>query len=122
MVDGKRYTASCVIKNNRVYADFDGVLFDLTVPSADMDVAGGADSTVGVKDEIFAPMAGKVVKILVAVGQEVKAKQPMVIVKAMKMANQVNCAADGKVKKMNFKDGDQVDIETPIIELELSVE
>ncbi len=121
-VDGKKYSACCVIKGNKVFADVDGVLFDMTVPSEDADVSGGADSSVGVKDKIFAPMPGKVVKILVAEGQEVKAKQPMVIVEAMKMENQVNAAADGKVKKINFKDGDQVDTETPIIELELAEE
>lgn len=121
-IEGIKHVAACVIKDNKIFADVDGVLFDLTVPSEDMDVAGGADSAVGVKDKIFAPMPGKVVKILVAVGQEVKAKQPMVIVEAMKMENQVNCAADGTVKKINFKDGDQVDTETPIIELELVTE
>ncbi len=121
-VDGRKHAAACVIKDNKIYADVDGVLFDLTVPSIDMDIAGGADASVGVKDKIFAPMPGKVVKILVTVGQEVKAKQPMVIVEAMKMENQVNCAAEGIVKKINFKDGDQVDTETPIIELELAAE
>jgi len=121
-IDGEKYAACCVVKDNKVFADVDGVLFDMTVPSEDADVAGGADAAVGVKDKIFAPMPGKVVKILVAEGQEVKAGQPMVIVEAMKMENQVNSAADGKVKKINFKDGDQVDTETPIIELDLAEE
>jgi biotin carboxyl carrier protein len=64
-------------------------------------------------------MPGKIVKIMVAVGDEVTEKQPMVIVEAMKMENQVNCRAKGKVKAVNFAPGDQVDTESPIIELEL---
>jgi biotin carboxyl carrier protein len=42
-----------------------------------------------------------------------------VIVEAMKMENQVNSRAKGKVKAVNFSSGDQVDTESPIIELEL---
>ena len=47
-------------------------------------------------------------------------KQPLVIVEAMKMENQVNAKAKGKVKKVNFAAGDQVDTEKPIIELEIA--
>ncbi len=47
-------------------------------------------------------------------------KQPMVIVEAMKMENQVNSKAKGTVKAVNFAAGDQVDTETPIIELDLA--
>jgi len=35
------------------------------------------------------------------------------------MENQVHCRAKGKVKAVNFAPGDQVDTESPIIELEL---
>jgi biotin carboxyl carrier protein len=43
----------------------------------------------------------------------------MVIVEAMKMENQVNAKAGGTVKAINFAPGDQVDTESPIIELDL---
>jgi biotin carboxyl carrier protein len=43
----------------------------------------------------------------------------MVIVEAMKMENPVNAQAKGKVKAVNFAVGQQVDTESPIIELEL---
>ena len=94
------------------------MLIEINEPTED-DFAGGGGGQAGEKDKIFAPMPGKVVKILVAVGDEVIEKQPMVIVEAMKMENQVNSKAKGKVKAVNFADGDQVDTETPIIELEL---
>ena len=76
----------------------------------------------GEKDKILAPMPGKIVKIQVAMGDEVTEKQPMVIVEAMKMEHQVMARANGKVKAINFADGDQVDTESPIIELELEAE
>ena len=49
-------------------------------------------------------------------------KQPLVIVEAMKMENSVLCRANGTVRAVNFAAGDQVDTETPIIELEIAEE
>jgi len=99
------------------YIDIDSVLFE--IKEAEDEFAGGAGGLVGEKDKIYAPMPGKIVKIMVNIGDEIVEKQPMVIVEAMKMENQVNSKAKGKVKAINFSAGDQVDTETPIIELEL---
>ncbi len=101
------------------YVDVDAIQFELT-DAADESVNAGAGDHAGAKDKIFAPMPGKIVKIMVAVGDEVDIKQPMVIVEAMKMENQVNARAKGRVKAVNFAAGDQVDTERAIIELELA--
>ena len=114
--------ARCVIgvaeHKGTYYIDINSVLLEVQEPSEN-GFAGGAGALAGEKDKIYAPMPGKIVKIMVAVGDEVTEKQPMVIVEAMKMENQVNCRAKGKVKAVNFAPGDQVDTESPIIELEL---
>ncbi|UCD94456.1 MAG: acetyl-CoA carboxylase biotin carboxyl carrier protein subunit, partial [Candidatus Zixiibacteriota bacterium] len=117
--NGVKTSVCCVVKDNKSYIDIDGLLLELTIPSEDGGTAAGVGGQAAAKDKIFAPMPGKIVKLLVKEGETVKAKQPMVIVEAMKMENQVNSAAEGVVKKINFKDGDQVDTETPIIELEM---
>jgi len=122
LVNGVKRSVCCVIKNGKAFLDIDSLLLELQIPSEDgANLAGGAGGT-GVKDKIFAPMPGKVVKVQVAEGDAVTEKQPMVIVEAMKMENQLVSPANGKVKKINFKAGDQVDTETPIIELEISEE
>jgi biotin carboxyl carrier protein len=118
-LNGVKTPVSCVVKDNKSYIDIDGLLLELTIPSEDGGTAAGAGGHAAAKDKIFAPMPGRIVKLLVKEGETVKSKQPMVIVEAMKMENQVNSAAEGVVKKINFKDGDQVDTETPIIELEI---
>ncbi len=117
--NGTKSTACCVIKNNKSFIDIDGLLIELGLPGDDSNNAGGAAGLVGEKDKIFAPMPGKIVKLLVKDGQEVKARQPLVIVEAMKMEHQINSPSDGSVKSINFADGDQVDTETPIIELDI---
>lgn len=117
--NGKRYLVAVVAQHGKYYIDIDSMLFELTDPSTD-GFAGGAGGQAGEKDKIFAPMPGKIVKLLVKVGDKVTEKQPMVVVEAMKMENQVNSKAAGKVKAINFAEGDQVDTEKPIIELELN--
>ena len=117
-VNGQRSVIAVVQHQGTYYIDVDSVQLELKEPSDDT-IAGGAEGHAGEKDKIYAPMPGKIVKIMVEVGDEVTEKQPMVVVEAMKMENQVNAKAKGKVKAVNFSAGDQVDTETPIIELEL---
>lgn len=117
-VNGRRMTVAVVKKNSTCYIDIDSLQLELSEPSQDQ-FSGAGDSHAGDKDKIFAPMPGKIVKIMVEVGQEIKERQPMVVVEAMKMENQVNAKAAGTVKAINFNVGDQVDTESAIIELEL---
>ncbi len=118
-INGTKKTACCIIKDNKSYVDIDGVLLELVIPSEDGANGAGGGGSIGEKDKIYAPMPGKIVKLLVAEGDVVTNKQPLVIVEAMKMENQVNSPSDGTVKKINFADGDQVDTDTPIIELDI---
>lgn len=117
-INGRNTVVAVVRYKDTYYLDIDSVLFELKEPSSD-GVAGGAGDHGTAKDKVFAPMPGKIVKIMVAVGDTVDVKQPLVIVEAMKMENQVNAKAKGTVKKVNFAAGDQVDTERPIIELEI---
>lgn len=119
--DGVRTDVAALVHKGTCYLDLEGVQLELREPSDDQ-FGGGAGDHGAEKDKVYAPMPGKIVKLLVAVGDEVAEKQPLVIVEAMKMENQVNAKAAGKVKAVNFKDGDQVDTETPLIELELEDE
>ena len=50
-------------------------------------------------------MPGKVVRVLVAVGDEVAAGQGIVVVEAMKMQNEVKAAAAGTVLSVSVREG-----------------
>jgi biotin carboxyl carrier protein len=54
---------------------------------------------------VTAPMPGKVVRVLVAAGDEVKARQGLVVVEAMKMENELRAARDGRVKDVHVAEG-----------------
>lgn len=118
LINGRKKTIAAVSSNGTTYIDIDSVLLELQEPSEDGFGGAGGDHAAE-RDKIFAPMPGKVVKLLVAVGDVVEAKQATVIVEAMKMENPVLAAAKGTVTAINFDVGDQVDTDNPIIELEL---
>ena len=54
-------------------------------------------------------MPGKVVRVLVAVGDAVKARQPIVVIEAMKMENELRASADGTIAEIHAREGESVD-------------
>ena len=66
--------------------------------------AGGAKGAVTLK----APMPGKIVKVLVAVGGEVAAGQGIVLMEAMKMQNELKSPKAGRVASVAVQSGDSV--------------
>ena len=69
-------------------------------------------------NSIQTPMPGKVVKILVKEGQEVKAGETVIIVSAMKMESEYKVAKDRIIKEILVKEGDNIDGNQPLIILE----
>jgi biotin carboxyl carrier protein len=54
-------------------------------------------------------MPGKIVKVLVQKGDIVKANQPILIMEAMKMENEMRASTDTKIKDVLVKAGDSVE-------------
>jgi biotin carboxyl carrier protein len=67
---------------------------------------------------VKAPMPGKVIKVNVAEQETVRKNQTLAIVEAMKMENEIKASIDGTVKMIHIAEGDLVDSENPMIELE----
>lgn len=57
---------------------------------------------------ITAPMPGIIIRYEVKVGDTVKANDVVLILEAMKMANAITAPVGGKIKALNFADGDKV--------------
>jgi glutaconyl-CoA decarboxylase len=57
---------------------------------------------------VTSPMAGSVKSVLVQEGDDVKAGQPLVILDAMKMENQITAPVAGTVKSVEVKEGQSV--------------
>jgi biotin carboxyl carrier protein len=63
-------------------------------------------------------MPGKVVKVLVKVGDEVKEGQGLVVVEAMKMENELKSPKAGKVVELPAKEGTAVEINAKLVVVE----
>lgn len=79
--------------------------------------ADAAAATVG-PSRLEAPIPGKVVKVHVSVGDEVVAGQPLVVLEAMKMENELTAEQAGKVTAIHVEPGQTVDTGEPLAELE----
>ena len=76
----------------------------------------GADEKQG--DKILAPMPGKVVKIPVVVGQEMKAGDTVIVIEAMKMQSNYKVTSDCRIKEILVQEGDNITGDQTLITLE----
>jgi biotin carboxyl carrier protein len=74
---------------------------------------GGALEAEG-RQEIVAPMPGKVVRVLVKQGDEVEAGQGLFVVEAMKMQNEIRSPKKGKLEKIFVTEGQVVNAGEPL--------
>ncbi|GAB5465217.1 MAG: acetyl-CoA carboxylase biotin carboxyl carrier protein subunit [Candidatus Kapaibacteriales bacterium] len=79
-----------------------------------LSTGGGANSELLIKS----PMPGLVVKLNVEVGDQVKKGDKPIVIEAMKMENALSASSDGTVKKINVTEGQAVEKNTVLIELE----
>jgi len=67
---------------------------------------------------ISSPMPGKIVKILVKVGDKVKAGDTVIIVSAMKMESEYKVKKDRIIKEIKVKEGDTIQAEQALVVIE----
>ncbi len=95
-----RVDAGQVTVGNR---QFDFVIDDPRQWKRSGDAAGGHGHAA-----IVAPMPGKVVRVLVGVGDEVEAGHGIIVVEAMKMQNEMKAPQAGRVAAIHAKENDSV--------------
>lgn len=77
--------------------------------------APAAPSAPAGADALTAPMPGAILKILVNVGDAVKQNQPLMILEAMKMENEIVASNNGTVTGIHVQQGDVVNPGDPLI-------
>jgi biotin carboxyl carrier protein len=77
-------------------------------------VAAAAGGPVHVK----APMAGRIVKVLVNVGEPVAARQGVVVVEAMKMENELRAPSAGTVRDVRVVEGASIESGAVLVVIE----
>ena len=65
--------------------------------------------SLGATDSMISGMPGKIVKVFVKKGDLIKASQPVLIMEAMKMENEMRSPVDTKIKDVLVKAGDSIE-------------
>ena len=76
--------------------------------------AGDLGADVG---SVSVSMPGKVVKLLAAVGETVEQGQPLIIIEAMKMENEVKAGRSGVVEAIHVEPGQSVEADIVLMEV-----
>jgi biotin carboxyl carrier protein len=61
------------------------------------------------EQRVIAPMPGRVLRVLVAPGDEVDFRQPLIVVEAMKMENELSSPKAGRVKQVPAVAGESIE-------------
>ena len=79
-----------------------------TTQASESNDSSEASANVNTNNTIKAPLPGVITSIEVAVGDEVKAGDTLLVLEAMKMANNIEAEKDGKVTAICVKPGQSV--------------
>jgi acetyl/propionyl-CoA carboxylase alpha subunit len=87
-------------------------------PPPDVDVAAQEHGPGTESSTIVAPMPGTVIKVNVHEGSTVKARDPLVVLEAMKMETPLSAPYDATVRAVHVKEGDRVAGGTALVDLD----
>ena len=119
-INGRGETAYCSVNaENRTIVNLHGLNF---ICSRNDQLDESFDYSKGKlyndQKTLTSPMPGKVIKINVKEGDEVKKGSVMIVVEAMKMENNITATEDARVKKILVHKDEMVDNKMQLIELE----
>jgi acetyl/propionyl-CoA carboxylase alpha subunit len=90
-----------------------------SMPPPDVDIlVADSRGPVGGQSSVTAPMPGTVIRLLVQAGDSVRARQPLVVLEAMKMETPLTSPYDAVVRAVHVAEGDRVAGGTVLVELE----
>ncbi len=120
LIDNRSFTADVAAKDDIYTVVCEGKSFRLQLLDERRALRPGEESSGSRKGdkEVRAVMPGKVVDVLIMVGDEVSKDQGVLIVEAMKMENEVRTSASGKVKEIRVSPGQAVESGELLVVLE----
>jgi acetyl/propionyl-CoA carboxylase alpha subunit len=105
IVEARQYR--CVLDGDGVVIGGRRFGFEVEDPRSLQGRRGGGQGAQGPRP-VKAPMPGRVVRLLVEVGDEVAEGQGVVVIEAMKMQNELKASKAGRVAKVGVAVGDTV--------------
>ena len=114
LVNGERMTAFVSVDGKKRWVTMNGETIVLTKASGAKRKSSGHEHA----SELAAPMPGLVRSVNVAEAEAVKKGQTLLVLEAMKMEIRIQAPKDGSVKKLLVKQGQTVEREQVLIEIE----
>jgi biotin carboxyl carrier protein len=105
IVEGRQYR--CVLDGNAVLIGGRRFAFEVSDPRSLQGRRGAGAAAAGPR-AVKAPMPGRVVRVLVAPGEDVAEQQGVVVIEAMKMQNELKSPKAGKVVRVAVAIGETV--------------
>jgi biotin carboxyl carrier protein len=116
LVDGQSWEAGCVARGEGWLVDVMGVAMDVDVVDPRRKALKlGAGSAGGM---VVTQMPGRVVRILAQAGDPVRKGQPVLVVEAMKMENEMKAPVDGVVAEVLVAEGQAVEAGTKLARID----
>jgi biotin carboxyl carrier protein len=104
--DGTTRSFRCIAEDDAVVLDGRRIPYRV-VDSRSLRAVAGAANEIGPRT-LKSPMPGRIVRVLVAAGDEVQAGQGCVVIEAMKMQNELKAPKSGKITRLSAAVGDTV--------------
>lgn len=116
LIDGASWEAGCVPSG-------DGYLVDVRGVSVQVDVVDPRRKPLRLaaatgSGMVTTQMPGRVVRLLVRAGDPVRKGQPVVVVEAMKMENELKSPVDGVVAEVYVTEGQTVEAQTRLVRVD----
>lgn len=109
IVNGKSFAVQCERTAETVQVALRGAIYECVVSDPrSLRTRKKAGLTDSGEQRLIASMPGKVVRIISAVGDQIKAGQGILVIEAMKMQNEVRSPKDGQLKKLLVRQGANV--------------
>ncbi len=119
LVEDQSFTVDVTEKDDQYTVSCEGKTFQFSLLDERRALRPGEGGSSGVGDtEVRSLMPGKIVEVLVSVGDEVEQDQGVLIMEAMKMENEVRASTAGTVTAILVAEGQAVEAGELLLELE----
>ena len=109
-VDGSRRVAHVARSGDTWWVHIDGRAHEVTLHEK-------GSSSLADEGSLKAPMPGTVLQVLAKAGQRVREGQHLMTLEAMKMEHKVVAPKAGEITKVNYSEGERVDMGSALVEI-----
>jgi biotin carboxyl carrier protein len=118
VLDGQSFEVRLLSSSQGWSAELNGRRFPVEVHDPRNTGGRSKNALASGRQNVTAPMPGKVIRVLVNEGEEVRSGQGLVVVEAMKMQNELKASHPGRVISVRVQAGDTIGVGDTLVVLE----